>query len=122
MLQGFKEFITRGNVIDLAVGVVIGGAFAPIVSTLTDNVIMALIAAIFGQPDFNQVGAFTLNGAQILPGTVITAIVNFLLVALAVYFFVVVPVNKMKKPAEEAPAGPSSEELLGEIRDLLKKN
>ena len=122
MLKGFKEFISRGNVIDLAVGVIIGGAFAPIVSTLTDNVIMALIAAIFGKPNFDEVGHFVINGADIMPGTVITAVINFLLIAAALYFCIVVPMNKLKKKEEAAPVEPSEDvKLLGEIRDLLQQ-
>ena len=122
MLQGFKEFISRGNVIDLAVGVIIGGAFAPIVTALTDNVIMAFIAAIFGKPNFDEVGHFVVNGADIMPGTVITALINFLLIALAVYFCIVVPMNKLRKKQEEEPAAtPDDVVLLGEIRDLLAK-
>ena len=123
MLKGFKEFISRGNVIDLAVGVIIGAAFSPIVTALTDNVIMALIAAIFGKPNFDEVGHFVVNGADIMPGTVITALINFLLIAFAVYFFIVTPMNKLKKQEEEAPAAPAEDvALLTEIRDLLKKN
>ncbi|MCI7550845.1 MAG: large conductance mechanosensitive channel protein MscL [Actinomycetaceae bacterium] len=118
MLQGFKEFISRGNVIDLAVGVIMGSAFAPIVSTLTDNVIMALIAAIFGKPNFDQVGAFTLNGAEILPGTVITAVINFLLIAAAVYVCIVIPMNKLRRK-EDVPAPSDDVLLLQEIRDIL---
>ena len=122
MIQGFKEFISRGNVIDLAVGVIIGAAFSPIVTALTDNVIMALIAAIFGKPNFDEVGHFVVNGADIMPGTVITALVNFLLIAFAVYFFIVVPMNKLRKPTEESPAEPTEDvKLLTEIRDLLQK-
>ncbi|MBV7362854.1 large conductance mechanosensitive channel protein MscL [Actinomycetaceae bacterium TAE3-ERU4] len=125
MLKGFKEFITRGNVVDMAVGVIIAGAFAPIVKALTD-VIMNMIGAIFGAPSFDQLGAFTLNGAVIMPGTILTALINFLMVAAAVYFFVVVPVNKARarKAAaeEEAPAAPAEDvALLSEIRDLLKQ-
>lgn len=122
MLKGFKEFISRGNVIDLAVGVIMGAAFSPIVTALTDNVIMAFIAAIFGKPNFDHVGEFTLNGAEIMPGTVITAVINFLLVAAAVYFCIVVPMNKLRKKQDAAPAAPAPDvALLTEIRDLLKQ-
>ncbi|MBM7824658.1 large conductance mechanosensitive channel [Arcanobacterium pluranimalium] len=127
MLKGFKEFISRGNVVDLAVGVIIGGAFSPIVVALTDKVLMPLIAAIFGKPNFDQVGAFTLNGAQIMPGTVITALINFLIVAAAIYFFVVTPMNKLNRKRDEEPAAvedvPADDvALLTEIRDLLAQN
>lgn len=125
MLQGFKEFISRGNAVDLAVGVIIGGAFAPIVSNLTDNLLMPLVAALFGEPNFDTVGAFTLNGAEFLPGTVITAVINFLLVAIALYFFVVTPMNKLaerrNKPEETEEEKSDETVVLTEIRDLLAR-
>ncbi len=122
MLQGFKEFITRGNAIDLAVGVIIGGAFAPIVAAVT-AVIMGIIAGLFGQPNFDQVGSFMVNDAEILPGAIVTAIINFLIVAAALYFFVVVPMNKLaarrKGGARGAEAPAEDVRVLTEIRDLL---
>ena len=127
MIQGFKEFISKGNALDLAVAVIIGAAFTPIVTAITD-VIMDIIGAVIGQPNFDSVLQFTINGSDpIQPGTIITAVVNFLLVATAVYFAIVVPMNKIKattakkeEAVEEAPATPSTEEqLLTEIRDLL---
>ena len=127
MIQGFKEFISKGNALDLAVAVIIGAAFTPIVTAITD-VIMGIIGAVIGQPNFDSVLQFTINGSDpIQPGTIITAVVNFLLVATAVYFAIVVPMNKIKaatakkeEAVEEAPATPSTEEqLLTEIRDLL---
>lgn len=122
MLKGFKEFITRGNVVELAIGVIIAGVFSPIVVNLNEKVIMPLIGAIFGKPNFDTVGQFTVNGATIMPGTVITALVNFLLVAVAIYFFIIVPMNKLRKPAEEEDAAPAEDvALLTEIRDLLKQ-
>lgn len=127
MLKGFKEFISQGNVIELAVGVIIGGAFAPIVKSVTD-VIMGLIGALVGQPNFDSVLAFSINGSDpIQPGTIITAVVNFLLIGAAVYFCIVLPMNKLRERTKEeeeeaAPAAPSETELLTEIRDLLAKN
>lgn len=127
MIQGFKEFISKGNALDLAVAVIIGAAFTPIVTAITD-VIMDIIGAVIGQPNFDSVLQFTINGSDpIQPGTIITAVVNFLLVAIAVYFAIVAPMNKIKattakkeEAVEEAPAAPSTEEqLLTEIRDLL---
>ena len=118
MIQGFKEFISKGNALDLAVAVIIGAAFTPIVTAITD-VIMDIIDSVL---------QFTINGSDpIRPGTIITAVVNFLLVAIAVYFAIVAPMNKIKaatakkeEAVEEAPAAPSTEEqLLTEIRDLL---
>ena len=120
MLQGFKEFIARGNAIDLAVGVIIGGAFAPIVAAVT-AVLMGIIGGLFGQPNFDQVGAFTLNGAEILPGAIITQLANFLLVAFALYFFIIVPMNKLaeNRKKEEEVEKPEDVVLLGEIKELL---
>lgn len=121
VLKGFREFISQGNVIDLAVAVIIGAAFTPIVTAVT-AVIMNIIGALVGQPSFDTVLQFSINGSDpIQPGTILTAVVNFLLVAGAVYFAIVVPMNKLKKeePAEEA--APTEAELLTEIRDLLAK-
>ncbi len=126
MLQGFKEFITRGNVIDMAVGIIIGGAFTPIVTALTEKVLMPLVAAIAGKPNFNSLLAFSIGKATIAPGFVITALVNFLLIAAALYFCIVLPMNKVrerqeaKKAVEEAVEAPAADvALLTEIRDLL---
>lgn len=129
MLQGFKDFISRGNAIDLAVGVIIGAAFKSIVDALVEKVLNPLIGGIFGQPNFDSLGKFTLGtgeeAATVMPGAIITALVNFLLIAFALYFFLVVPMNKIneKKKAGEAdaPAEPTDVELLTEIRDLLSK-
>lgn len=125
MLQGFKDFISRGNAIDLAVGVIIGAAFKSIVDALVEKVLNPLIGGIFGQPNFDSIGKFTLGGAEVMPGAILTAAVNFLLIAFALYFFLVVPMNKIneKKKAGEAdaPAEPTDVELLTEIRDLLSK-
>lgn len=97
MIQGFKEFISKGNVLDLAVAVIIGASFTPIVKSVTD-VIMGIIGAVVGQPNFDSVLQFSINGSDpIQPGTIITAIVNFLLVAFALYFAIVVPMNALKK-------------------------
>lgn len=125
MLQGFKEFISRGNAIDLAVGVIIGGAFTPIVTAVT-NLLMGIIGAIFGAPNFDALGQFTINGSDpIQPGAILTALVNFLLIAIALYFFVVVPMNKLagiraKKEEAEPQETPEDVLVLTEIRDLLK--
>ena len=124
MIQGFKEFISKGNVLDLAVAVIIGASFTPIVKSVTD-VIMGIIGAIVGQPNFDSVLQFSINGSDpIQPGTIITAIVNFLLVASALYFAIVVPMNALKKrrakeDAEKVEEPSEDVKLLGEIRDLL---
>lgn len=124
MLKGFKDFIMRGNVIDLAVAVVIGAAFTLVVNALVNGLINPLIAAIFGQPDLTHVGEFTINGADFSLGLVLDAVVNFLLVAAAVYFVLVMPMNKLKERAargeEEMPEEIAEEiTLLREIRDSL---
>ena len=119
MFQGFKEFIMRGNVIDLAVAVVIGGAFTAIVTAFTDNLINPLIATL-GNNDMSGLGFHIIagNDATFLDfGAVITAAINFLLIAAVVYFVIVAP---MIKQDEEEPQ-PTDVELLTEIRDLLKR-
>ncbi len=127
MLKGFKEFISRGNAVDLAVGLVIGVAFGAVVTSLVDNLINPLIAAIFGKPDLSHVMTFTINSAEFSLGAILTAVINFLLVAAAIYFLVVVPLNKLAErrkkgePAVDEPASPTEIELLTEIRDLLRK-
>jgi len=102
--------------------VIIGGAFAPIVAAVT-AVIMGIIAGLFGQPNFDQVGSFMVGDAEILPGAIITALVNFLIVAFALYFFIVVPMNKLaarRKEEKVEPAAPAEDvRILTEIRDLL---
>ncbi|MDO5034635.1 MAG: large conductance mechanosensitive channel protein MscL [Actinomycetaceae bacterium] len=129
MIQGFKDFIARGNAIDLAVGMVIGAAFTQIVTALTDNVLNPLIGGIFGQPRFDNVGQFTIGlagePAVVQPGLLINAIINFLLVAIALYFFIVMPMNKWaerkkKEEAVEEAAVDPQVALLEEIRDELK--
>jgi large conductance mechanosensitive channel len=124
VLKGFREFVLRGNVMDLAVAVVLGAAFTGVITALVDNIIMPLIAAIFGAPDITRVGRFTINGANFSIGAVLQAILNFVIIAAAVYFVLVLPVNKlmeMRKQGEEpAPEAPSEEVLLlTQIRDLL---
>jgi large conductance mechanosensitive channel len=124
VIKGFKDFILRGNVMDLAVAVVVGAAFGAIITSLVDNIINPLIAAIFGQPDITGVGSFTINGANFSIGAVLQAILNFLFVAIAVYFVLVMPMNRLtqlrKSGEEEPPEAPSEEVLLlTQIRDLL---
>ncbi len=94
MDQGFKSFIMRGNVVDLAIGVVIGAAFTSIVNSLVKDIITPIIAAIFKQPDFSTM-AITINGSHIMYGNFINAAITFLIVAWVVYYFVVLPVNKL---------------------------
>lgn len=124
VLNGFKEFIMRGNVVELAVAVVIGGAFARLVNAVVDAIITPLIAMLFGEPNLSNVLSFTLNGAHFYPGAVADAVISFLLIAAAVYFVIVVPINKLsslrKRGVEPEPEAPAEDVLLlQEIRDLL---
>jgi large conductance mechanosensitive channel len=122
VLKGFRDFIMRGNVLDLAVAVVIGAAFAKVIDALVNGLINPLIAAIFGKPSLDDVGNFTINNAQFSIGLLLTAIVNFLLVAAAIYFVLIVPVNKLRERfvTEEAAAEAEEIALLREIRDELR--
>ncbi|UBH25659.1 large conductance mechanosensitive channel protein MscL [Micrococcus porci] len=128
MLQGFKDFIMKGNVVDLAVAVVIGAAFGKVVTALVDSVLMPLIAALFKAPSFDSWLVLNLNGVDVKFGVVLTAIVNFLLIAAAVYFCIVLPMNTMIErrnrrlgitPAEDEVAPDVA--VLTEIRDLLAR-
>ena len=127
MLKGFKEFIMRGNVVDLAVAVVIGAAFKSVVDAFVNNIITPLIGAIGGNKNFSEL-SFKIHKSTFLYGVVIQAIFTFLLVAAAVYFFVVLPLNSLaaRRAAKIAAGVPDEEpkpedvQLLEEIRDLLK--
>ena len=127
MLKGFKDFISRGNVVELAVGVIIGAAFKNIVDALVDGIINPLIAAVIGKPDFSDAFILTLNGTDVKFGLLITAVINFILMAFAIYFCIVMPMNALnarrKKAEDEAPEAEVSDEvkLLTEIRDALAK-
>lgn len=119
MLKGFRDFILRGNVIDLAVAVIIGAAFTAIVNAIVEGFITPLIALIIGSPS-----AAALNTEYFKWGDIITAIINFILVAAVVYFLIVLPMNRVmerfKREEKPAAAEPSNEEkLLAEIRDAL---
>ena len=105
MFTGFKQFLLRGNVIDLAVAVVIGGAFGAVVAAFVKDLLTPLIAAIVGAPDFSAI-TFTVNGARFLLGDFLNALLAFLLVAAAVYFFVVVPVNAVVARVNRGAAPP----------------
>jgi len=119
VLKGFRQFVLRGNVLDLAVAVVIGGAFAAVVTALVKDLLTPLIAALIGKPDFSAI-TFTVNGSQFLIGDFINALIAFLLMAAAVYFFVVAPVNAMveRRRRGEPPADPTTKkcpECLSEV-------
>ncbi|MDF9279374.1 large conductance mechanosensitive channel protein MscL [Arthrobacter sp. EH-1B-1] len=128
MINGFKNFIMKGNVIDLAVAVVIGAAFGAVVKSLVENVLMPLISALVGAPNFDDFAKVTINGNEILFGMFLTAVVNFLLIAAAVYFVIVMPMNKLierrdrklnlEEKVEEVDPQVA---LLTEIRDSLKQ-
>ena len=129
MLKGFREFIMRGNVVDLAVAVVIGGAFTLVVGALVKDIITPIIAAIAGKPNFADL-TFTIHKSKFFYGDFINQVINFLLVAAAIYFFVIVPLKHLSEmrarrlaagqPVEEAAAPSDEVVLLGEIRDLLR--
>lgn len=141
MIDGFRKFIARGNMIDMAVGVVMGAAVTAVVNSIVNNLINPLIAMIFGKPNMDGLLAFTFNGATVSFGAILGALLNFLVVAAAVYFCILVPINRLRdmsealiakakgeedaKAAEEAEQKLSTEEqtvlLLSEIRDQLAK-
>ena len=106
MLKGFREFLFRGNVVDLAVAVVIGAAFGAIVTALVKDLITPLIAAIFGKPDFSAL-TFTVNNSKFLYGDFLNAVVSFVLIAAAIYFFVVVPMNAVMRRLRKGEAPPA---------------
>ena len=123
MLKEFREFINRGNVIDLAVAVILGGAFTAIITSLVNDIIMPIIGVLLGGIDFTAL-AITVGDASITYGNFIQAIINFLLIAL-VLFLIIRSMNRMKRKEVEAPAPPPAptieEKLLTEIRDLLRE-
>lgn len=131
MLQGFRDFILRGNVVELAVAVVIGSAFTAIVTAFSDNIINPLIAAVGGSPDVNGLAIQLINGNSetvVDFGAVITAAINFLMIAGIVYFILIMPMNKLNEAMqkrkgivepEEEPASVEAN-LLEEIRDLIR--
>jgi large conductance mechanosensitive channel len=116
MFKGFREFILRGNVIDLAVAVVIGAAFGAVVKAFVDNLITPLIAAVVGKPDFSGL-AFTINGSVFRYGLFVNALLTFVLVAAAVYFAVVAPMNRLaeRRARGADPATKQCPECLSEI-------
>ena len=117
-MRGFKQFILRGNVVDLAVGVVIGAAFGSVVTATVKDLLTPLIAAIFKAPDFSGL-SIVINGSKILYGDFLNALISFLIVATSIYYFVVVPVNHLvSKMRKEPPADPTTKkcpECLSEI-------
>ncbi len=135
MLKEFKAFIMKGNVLDLAVAVIIAGAFAAVVTSFTNDIILPPVGMLLGGVDFSEL-AFQLTAAEagqngeiikeavkINYGNFIQQIINFLIIAAAIFMVVKAAeaAQKKKEEAPAAPAGPTTEELLGQIRDLLKK-
>jgi len=118
-MRGFKQFLLRGNVLDLAVGVVIGVAFGTVVTSFVKNLLTPLIAALVGKPDFSAY-SFEINGSKLLYGEFVNTVISFLLVATAVYFFLVLPMNKLVERSRRSavPADPTTKkcpECLSEI-------
>ncbi len=127
MWKDFKAFITRGNVMDMAVGVIIGGAFGKIVTSLVNDILMPLLGLITGGIDFSSKSvALNDEGAELLYGAFIQNIIDFLIIAICIFFITRAftkaseKLKKKEEAAPEAPKGPTQEELLTEIRDLLK--
>lgn len=119
MFKGFREFVLRGNVVDLAVGVVIGAAFGAIVTAFVKDLLTPLIAALVGKPDFSGY-VFEVNGSKFLYGDFVNAVISFLLIAAAVYYFVVLPVNALmarihKNEPAAAPDKKQCPECLSDI-------
>ncbi|MDP9171048.1 MAG: large conductance mechanosensitive channel protein MscL [Acidobacteriota bacterium] len=118
MAGGFKQFLLRGNVVDLAVGVVVGAAFGGVVAAFTKDLLTPLIAAVAGKPDFSAI-KFTVNGSVFLLGDFLNAVISFLIVAVVIYYMVVLPVNALvARSRKEPPADPTTRkcaECLSEI-------
>jgi large conductance mechanosensitive channel len=125
MLKGFKQFILRGNVVDLAIAVVIGLAFNAVIQALVRDIVTPLIAAIFGKPNFETL-TFTIHHSQFLYGDLINYLIAFVSVAAAIYFLVIAPMNEVARRrragAEEEATVSEEIELLTEIRDLLARS
>jgi large conductance mechanosensitive channel len=124
MLKEFKQFLLRGNVVDLAVGVVVGAAFGSVVTALVSDILTPFIAAIAKVPDFGGL-VFTINGSQFMYGHFLNAVISFLLVAVAIFFFVIKPINLLvARSHKEPPADPTTKkckECLSEIPISAKR-
>jgi len=123
-MGGFKQFLLRGNVVDLAVGVVVGAAFGTVVNAMVKDLLTPLIAAVAAKPDFSAF-TFTLNHSKFLYGDFLNAVVSFLIIAAAIYYLVVLPVNAlMARAHKEPPADPTTKrcpECLSEIPIAAKR-
>lgn len=124
MLKGFKEFVLRGNVIDLAVGVMMGAAFGSVVNALVKDLMTPLIAAIFRAPDFSAL-SFTINNSRFLYGDFLNALISFVIVSATVYFFIVIPINALSekaiKKAAKDPATKKCPQCFTDIPVQAKK-
>jgi len=122
MIKGFREFLLRGNIVDLAVAVILGAAFGGVVKAFSDDFVGGIIGVIGGSPDFGRAGV-TINGSRIIYGSTLTAAINFVIVASVIYFVVVLPLKAMMdrgQAPEESPAPTDEALLLAEIRDELR--
>jgi large conductance mechanosensitive channel len=119
VLKGFRQFIFRGNVLDLSVAVIMGGAFGAVVTALVKDLLTPFIAAVAGKPDFSAI-AFTIHGSKFLIGDFINAVVSFLLVSAAIYFFIVAPVNALlaRSRRGEAPPDPTTKKCPECLSDI----
>lgn len=119
MLKGFKQFLLRGNVVDMAVGIVVGAAFGAVVTGFVKDLMTPFIAAIVKQPDFSAL-TFTINGSKFLYGEFVNAAVSFLIIAAAVYFFVVLPMNALiaRAKKEEPPPAPTTKKCAECLSDI----
>jgi large conductance mechanosensitive channel len=125
MVKEFRDFLMRGNVVDLAVAVILGAAFGAVVASFVDDVLMQIVGILFGKPDFGGL-TLTINDSEIRYGAFLNAVITFVTIAAAVFFFVVKPINTLmarrKAGLEPEPeAVPEDVVLLGEIRDLLRE-
>lgn len=124
MVQEFKDFVTKGNLVTLAVGFIMGLAFAALVTSFVADLIMPIVAIPFGEPDFSSL-TWEVNGSEIMWGAFVTALVVFLLTALAVFFFIVKPYNAFEARTatveEDEEMAPSEVDVLVEIRDTLAR-
>lgn len=123
MIKGFRDFLLRGNIVDLAVAVIIGAAFGAVVMAFASDFVGGLIGVIGGTPDFGNAG-IEIGDGKVVIGSTLTVLINFVIVAAVIYFVIVVPMSKLsaRKGAEEDSPAPSDETLLlKEIRDLLRE-
>ena len=120
MLKGFKRFLLRGNVLDLAIAVVIGGAFGVVITAFVKDLLTPLIAAIGGKPDFSSL-YFTINNSRFMYGDFFNAIISFVIIGAAVYFMVVVPVSRLKAKSIETPTTRKCPECLSDVPMQARK-